>query len=306
MTATRVPRRAAAPGHTGTGGARRVPTMSTASKGASARAAARARGRCEPGEQRMVLREAGRARRTAPGTPGAPSRSASAMSAASPRVRARAATIAGRSPRRTPRAPRPRRGRPPERTSRSGAEDLVRLAARAPTSRPSARSRAPARGRSSAAWKARTIAPGTSCGADGLLLEHRVLPASPCSLPARNGSSARWRRSCWPTMITSGTRFRRAVAIAATALPSPGVCAAAPAQARRGRSRTRRPCHHAPLVQRRARTSGHPAARRGTAPRCGPGWRRSSSAPATEYVEGGVADGRHACRNIARDVQLRL
>ena len=59
--------------------------------------------------------------------------------------------------------------------------------------------------------------------ADGLLDRTGYSPARPSRRPARNGSWARWRRSCWPTMTTSGARFTRAVASAETALPSPAV-----------------------------------------------------------------------------------
>ena len=48
---------------------------------------------------------------------------------------------------------------------------------------------------------ARAIEPGTSCGRTGWSTHTGYSPASPSSLPARNGSCARWRRSCWPTTI---------------------------------------------------------------------------------------------------------
>ena len=65
-------------------------------------------------------------------------------------------------------------------------------------------------------------APGTSCAWTGWSTQTGYSPARPCSLPARNGSAARWRRSCWPTTTTSGARLTRAVASAPTAFPRPG------------------------------------------------------------------------------------
>ena len=100
---------------------------------------------------------------------------------------------------------------------------LVGIDRRPPPSRPSARSRAPARvpspprgrrGRSRRARPGRAPAGRPRPGSR---------PPGPCSLPARNGSVARWRRSCWPTTTTSGARLTRAVASALTALPSPAV-----------------------------------------------------------------------------------
>src|SRR3954469_18014963 len=67
------------------------------------------------------------------------------------------------------------------------------------------------------------MAPGTSWARTGCSTETGYSPARPSSRPARNGCVARWRRSCCPTMTTSGARFTRAVASAATALPSPAV-----------------------------------------------------------------------------------
>src|SRR4029079_14579733 len=74
-----------------------------------------------------------------------------------------------------------------------------------------------------ASGNARAIAPGTSWGRTGSSTHTGYSPARPRSLPARNGSVARWRRSCWPTTTTSGARLTRAVASAPTALPSPAV-----------------------------------------------------------------------------------
>ena len=100
---------------------------------------------------------------------------------------------------------------------------LVRPHPHRRASRPSARSRAPARARSPPRARARAIAPGTSCGRTGSSTQTGYSPASPRSLPARNGSVARCRRSCWPTTTTSGARLTRAVASAPTALPRPAV-----------------------------------------------------------------------------------
>ncbi len=47
-----------------------------------------------------------------------------------------------------------------------------------------------------AACHARPIAPGMSCGLTGCSTETGYVPASPSRRPARNGSWARWRRSC--------------------------------------------------------------------------------------------------------------
>lgn len=74
-----------------------------------------------------------------------------------------------------------------------------------------------------ASCHARPSAPGTSPARTGWFTHTGYEPASPSSRPARNGSSARWRRSCWPTSTTSGARFTRAVASAPTAFPSPAV-----------------------------------------------------------------------------------
>jgi hypothetical protein len=74
-----------------------------------------------------------------------------------------------------------------------------------------------------ASCQARASAPGTSWGRAGWSTQTGYSPASPSRRPARNGSWARWRRSCWPISTTSGARFTRAVARADTALPSPAV-----------------------------------------------------------------------------------
>ena len=157
---------------------------------------------------------------------GQPSRSASAISAVHRRRRPAPATIAGRSRavehrrQRLDRAPGRRRG---ERSRRCGAEDLVRLrrGRRPVVHRHDHERRAAVRERGvvGADDRARHV-----LGARRLLVEDRVLPREPvAACRPGTGPSARWRRSCWPTTTTSGARFSRAVAIAATALPSPGV-----------------------------------------------------------------------------------
>ena len=105
----------------------------------------------------------------------------------------------------------------------------------------------------------------------------RVLP-QPCE-PARNGSSARCRRSCWPTSTTSGARFTRAVARAPTAFPSPAVVWRAKAGCSRASAQpVARPTTGPRAVQ--ARSGGPPGSRRGTGPRSSRGSRRPSSARA--------------------------
>src|SRR3954471_17771943 len=74
-----------------------------------------------------------------------------------------------------------------------------------------------------ASWNARWSEPGTSWARTGWSTHTGYSPPSPSSRPARKGSSARWRRSCWPTATTSGARLTRAVASAPTALPRPAV-----------------------------------------------------------------------------------
>ena len=73
-----------------------------------------------------------------------------------------------------------------------------------------------------ASCAARAIAPGTSCARTGWSTQTGYSPASLSRRPARNGSSARWRRSCWPTSTTSGARFTRAVASADDRVAEPG------------------------------------------------------------------------------------
>ena len=110
------------------------------------------------------------------------------------------------------------------------------------------------------------------------------------SRPVRNGSKTRWRRSCWPTMITSGARFTRAVAIAPTAFPSPAVvCRSASdglaAADRVARSRARRP-----------------------APSCSPSTNSMSSGQAGEERDLGRAGVREHRRQAAatEDVERRV
>ena len=52
-------------------------------------------------------------------------------------------------------------------------------------------------------------------------------PPARRSRPARNGSSARWRRSCWPTMTTSGARLAARWRSPRRRCPAPACCAAA-------------------------------------------------------------------------------
>ena len=275
--------RRAGPGRRGTGAARpcrpRAPRRTAAST--SRRRAAAAPGR---GGRRTADGPAGSRprRRTAPGTPARP--------AARP-ARSAPAQPSARRPRRDERGGARRRGTPPARRrprarrprSAPGAPGRGSRAApaRARASRPSARSRAPGRGRSRPRGRRGRSRPARPARAPAAPPNTGYSPASPCSRPARNGSCARWRRSCWPTITTSGTRFRRAVASAATALPSPGVlCRSAKAGSPRPDRVARRPCRPPTPRAAPARTAGRPAGRRGTAPRCCPGWRRSSSAPA--------------------------
>ncbi len=77
-----------------------------------------------------------------------------------------------------------------------------------------------------ASCQARAIAPGRSWGRLGSWRHTGYSPASRSSArPVRNGSKAIWRRSCWPTRMTSGARQSRAFAIALIALPRPAaVC----------------------------------------------------------------------------------
>ena len=124
-------------------------------------------------------------------------------------------------------------------------------------------------------------------------------PPSPRSLPARNGSAARCRRSCWPTTTTSGARLARAVASAPTALPRPAVVWRT---ARAGRAGAERPAgghaddralvqaeHEAELVGeiREERDLGRPRIRE-----------QRGEAVLAEDVEGRVADG--SCRHGAQ------
>ena len=74
-----------------------------------------------------------------------------------------------------------------------------------------------------ASCQARSSEPGTSWGRTGWSTQTGYSPARPASFPARNGSCARWRRSCCPTATTNGARLTRAVASAETAFPRPGV-----------------------------------------------------------------------------------
>ncbi len=163
------PARPAAPRRTGTGGRRAAPTTSTTSCGASASRSRGAR-RQVPGEQRMVLREAGAAaERLLPH---------GAAEVLGQRDQGRPALLAvgaradhDRRPRRAPRAarraPRRRPGRPPRSASAICGRSSRAARPRARTSRPSARSRSPGPRPVAASWWARTIAPGTSCARAG-------------------------------------------------------------------------------------------------------------------------------------------
>ena len=155
-----------------------------------------------------------------------------------------------------------------------------------------ARSRAPARGSSRPRGTRARSRPGRPVARAGCSTRTGYSPASPASFPARNGSYARWRRSCWPTVTTSGARFTRAVASAATALPRPAVvCRRASA----GRPRSDRvpgcEADHRALVQaedeaevvRKADEERHLR-------RAGVREERRQPAPA-EQVERGVAHG---------------
>ena len=114
-----------------------------------------------------------------------------------------------------------------------------------------------------ASWHARAIAPGTSWARTGWSTQTGYSPASPRSLPARNGSVARWRRSCWPTTTTSGCAIdarggERAdrVAEAGGRVQDRERRLAAPDRP------ARRHADDRALVQRRARTGNRPAGRR--------------------------------------------
>ena len=166
-----------------------------------------------------------------------------------------------------------RRGRPPRaRTTRPAARALAaRPASAAQSSIGTITSAGPLP--VSASWQARAIAPGTSWARTGWSTHTGYSPASPCSLPARNGSVARWRRSCWPTTTTSGARLTRAVASAPTAFPRPAVvCRIASAGSPR------------PIAQ--------PVAMPTTEPSCSPSTKRRSSgrsASSLISVEPGLA-----------------
>src|SRR3954471_17371379 len=113
-----------------------------------------------------------------------------------------------------------------------------------------------------ASWNARWSEPGTSWARTGWSTHTGYSPPSPSSRPARKGSSARWRRSCWPTATTSGARLTRAVASAPTALPRPAV-----------------------VCRRTNAGSPRPTAHPGAMPTTDPSWRastkrRSSGRPA--------------------------
>ena len=164
-----------------------------------------------------------RGRRRTPARPGQPRRSASST---------RAAQCASSS---AP-APTTRAGELARLEQRASSSIASSSAAAERTSAPRPRARAAAAlgpvvqrddddrraARGAAAWWARTTAPGTSWARSGLLDGDRVVAGQARRRPARNGSSARWRRSCWPTSTTSGARLARAVASAPTALPRPG------------------------------------------------------------------------------------
>ena len=199
--------------------------------------------------------------------------------------RARPTSPDGRRPRRrrAP-APRPRRGTP--RAARRPRDATPVARSTGPVTAAGSRSSSASASQSSmgtitsagprlvsAAWYARSIAPGTSCPRAGCSTRTGYSPASPASFPARNGSYARWRRSCWPTVTTIGARFTRAVASAATALPRPAVvCRSASA----GRP--------VPIA--------YPVARPITEPSCRPSTKRRSSGRPTRNgtsVEPGFA-----------------
>ena len=236
-----------------------------------------------------------RARRTTPGTPAR-----------------RAAPRARRAPPTSRRRPRPRRRR--TRATRASARNAASAstaagstaAARstrrprrprarprpARSSRPSARSRAPARDASRPrGTRARSRrAPPAAAPAARPTPGSRRRDRRAC--PARNGSNARCRRSCWPTSTTSGARFTRAVASAPTALPSPAVvCTIASAGSPRadrvaGRERDDRVLvqrEHEAQVVRQPREERHLR-------RAGIREQRRQPAPA-EDVERRVADG---------------
>ncbi len=233
---------------------------------------------------------------------GQPSRSASATSAAqvsgssAPAPTTSAGALRLVEERR--RAPRRHRGSAAcARTTRHGGGALRAPRPLRRPSRPSARSRAPARVPVTASWQARAIAPGTSCGRTGWSTHTGYSPARPCSRPARNGSCARWRRSCWPTTTTSGARLTRAVARAPTALPSPAVVCRIASAGSRARDRPAgRHAHDRALVQgeHEAEVVGQ-VRKQGDLGRPGIGEERRQPVPA-EDIECRVADGawRHA------------
>ena len=182
-----------------------APTASTRSCGASVSRRRDAVGRQVAGEQRVILREPGaRAERLLPDRAREPLGQRDerlpglGVVGARPdderRARARR--------RRAPRARRRRRRRRPRRAhdaARRGA--LVRLAGLGEPSRPSARSRAPGPlAGDGLVARARAIAPGTSCGAHGLVDPHRVLAREPAQLAreerlgARGGADPAGRR----------------------------------------------------------------------------------------------------------------
>ena len=111
------------------------------------------------------------------------------------------------------------------------------------------------------------------------------VPASRSSRPARNGSSARCRRSCWPTSTTSGARLTRAVASAPTALPSPAVvCSSDQRRPSGGRARARSPSRPPSPRAGRARTAGRRAGRPGTGPRSSRGCAKIVRMPQSRSV----------------------
>ena len=259
--------------------------------------------RCEPGEQRMVLREPGRGAERL-----LEHRRAQPLGQRDQRRPVRARSRDDRRPlpeerrQRVHRLGRSRRG--PHQPLR--AEDLVRLRrGRGPVVHRHDHERRPAaalRRVEGADDRARHV-----LRAHRLLLEHRVLPRE----PVQPAGEERLLREVAAVLLAHDHHERHAVQARGgdrrDGVPQPG---RAVQERQRGSSPAQRvpagDAHHRPLVQRQheAQVVRQPGQERHLgAARVGEDRRQLQPA---EHVVGGVADGRHSCRNIARDVQLRL